>query len=252
MFYIVKIILLLIFSPLIFILGFIMFGILFLKNKKIKLGIFSFLLGTVLYLFSCDFFISKPIIYLEKQNINLEYKIEDMDSYILLCGGIRSNTLMGIISGQEAVERIITVAKLYNKNPKPIYITGGKVLEKAVSESSVYKKELIDLGIPEKDIILEEDSRNTKENAIYTKKLMKKNEHKRGILVTSAIHMKRSMEVFKDDEIIFYPFPCNFYGITKNRGIQSYIPNYLNLKNFNSTLWEYFGIIYYRLRYKGE
>ncbi|WP_027127789.1 hypothetical protein [Fusobacterium perfoetens] len=64
--------------------------------------------------------------------------------------------------------------------------------------------------------------------------------------------MKRSMEVFKDKEIEFYPYPCNFYGITKNRGIQSYIPNYLNLKNFNSTLWEYFGIIYYRLRYKGE
>lgn len=250
MFYILKIISLLIFSPLMFILGFIIFGFLFLKNRKRKLGIFSFLLGVILYLFSCDFFVSKPIIYLEKQSINSKYKIEDIDSYILLCGGIRSNTLIGVIPGQDAIERIYTVAKLYTKNPKPIYITGGKVLEKVMSESSVYKKELIDLGIPEKDIILEEESRNTKENAIYTKKLMKKNEQKKGILVTSAIHMKRSMEVFKDDEIIFYPFPCNFYGFTKNRGIQSYIPNYLNLKNFNAALWEYFGIIYYKLRYR--
>ena len=61
--------------------------------------------------------------------------------------------------------------------------------------------------------------------------------------------MTRSMKVFEEEGFEFYPIPCGFVGQTEIVGIQNFIPNYTTLKNTFAVLWEYFGMIYYKIRY---
>ena len=52
------------------------------------------------------------------------------------------------------------------------------------------------LGVPEAQITLETRSRNTSENAIFTKDIIQPQPGQNWLLVTSAFHMPRSMETF--------------------------------------------------------
>lgn len=250
MFYIIKVISLLIFSPLLFVAGFLFFGKILCENGKKFVGRLAYIFGVVLFLLSCEFSTDFLTVALENNyKIGAEKEINNSDVYILLGGGIKSHTLGGNIPNNSVMVRLMTTAKLYYKNPKPIIITGGMVLDKTVSESSVYKKELVAVGITEGDIFLEERSRNTKENAIYTKEMMREKNYTKGVIITSASHMTRSMKVFEEEGFQFYPVPCGFIGHTKIVGIQNFIPNYLTLKNTFTVLWEYFGMVYYKIRY---
>ena len=250
MFYIIKVISLLIFSPLLFVVGFLFFGKILCRNGKKIIGRLAYIFGVILFLLSCEFSTDFLTVALENNyKISTKKEIDSSDVYILLGGGIKSHTLVGNIPNNSVMVRLMTTAKLYHQNPKPIIITGGMVLDKTVSESSVYKKDLVAVGIPEENIILEERSRNTKENAIYTKEIMREKNYTRGLIVTSATHMTRSMKVFEEEGFEFYPVPCGFVGQTKIVGIQNFIPNYTTLKNTFAVLWEYFGMIYYKIRY---
>lgn len=150
---------------------------------------------------------------------------------------------------KNAVPRIMKTAQLYNKYPKKIYISGGSSLQNRESESSVYKRELVLLGIPEEDIIIEERSRNTKENSTYMKWIMTEENLKSGLVITSAVHMPRSMEVFKDDKLEFYSVPCDFTAHQTKQNNLAYIPQFKVLKDLYSAFWEYIGLVYYKIRY---
>ncbi len=62
------------------------------------------------------------------------------------------------------------------------------------------------LVVPDERIISETESRNTRENALYTKKILKKINAQKVILVTSAFHMPRSYAVFKKIGVNAVPF----------------------------------------------
>lgn len=56
---------------------------------------------------------------------------------------------------------------------------------------------LENIGISRERLIVERDSRNTYENAIFTKRLVAPKPGERWLLVTSAFHMPRSMGIFR-------------------------------------------------------
>lgn len=72
---------------------------------------------------------------------------------------------------------------------------------------------------------------------------------KSGIIITSAVHMPRSMEVFKDSELVFYAAPCDFTAHIEKQNFLVYIPQFKVLKDLYSAFWEYVGILYYQIRY---
>lgn len=250
MFLIQKLISVFILSPVPFIIILLLIGISNIKDRKYKSGFLLFAISTITYIFSCEFFADSIILNLEKKYaITSDENIQKGDIYILLGGGILTDTLGGNVPAKNVYSRILKTAQLYNKNPKEIYISGGSPLQNKESESSVYKKELILLGIPENNIIIEEKSKTTKENSIFIKNIMKEKNMKSGIIITSAIHMPRSMEVFKDSELKFYPAPCDFTAHIEKQNFFAYVPKFKVLKDLYSAFWEYIGLIYYKIRY---
>ena len=109
---------------------------------------------------------------------------------------------------------------------------------------------MMKLGIPSEDIKIEEESRNTYENAMYIKKEIENEGVTNIALITSAIHMPRSMYIFKKtlNGINIIPIKCDYLTNEKYSFIENFLPNYNNLMNTNSTLWEYVGIVYYKLK----
>jgi uncharacterized SAM-binding protein YcdF (DUF218 family) len=118
---------------------------------------------------------------------------------VLTSGSIAARGLIPFPSIDESMFRRLDEAwRLYRIQPKPIVVTGGHVdpFTPAQDENKIAREFLIRWGVPKSDVIGEEKSRDTFENALETQKLLAKHGWKRYLLVTSALHMPRSMLVF--------------------------------------------------------
>lgn len=80
----------------------------------------------------------------------------------------------------------------YNKRPK-IIVSGGQGPDELVSEASAMKKYLLDKGMNQQDVLMEDKSRNTLQNMVFSKKIMDglKPNHK-SIFVTNNYHIFRA------------------------------------------------------------
>ncbi|GAB3894987.1 YdcF family protein [Spirosoma agri] len=66
-------------------------------------------------------------------------------------------------------------------------------------------------GVRPADIILEDKSRNTRENAVFSAKLLRKRfPAYQYVVVTSAFHMRRALGCFRKEGILALPFPGAF------------------------------------------
>ncbi len=162
---------------------------------------------------------------------------------VVLTGGIIQNDGMikpEIHVGQEA-DRLIQAAQLYKMGViKHIVISGGNVsikgqlLNDYTQESQKSAKLLQIIGIPDSSIIIEVSSRNTHENALFTKKLLDSLGNKEPfLLITSAYHMKRSSACFSKLNMSHECFSAVKKGKDASPGILSdFVPDehyfYLN------------------------
>jgi len=176
-------------------------------------------------------------------------QIKQCDAYVVLGGGINENT--PDIDGKDtlsndALARVIGAYRLYQKFRKPIILSGGKAFTKR-SEAVIAKAMLLSLGVREHDIILEERSVDTYENARYVKEIAEKRSSIRKILlITNAFHMKRSMLLFDKRFKETVPFPAGYMTSRSEYDWLSYFPSASNLEGVSIALKEYFGIFVYK------
>jgi uncharacterized SAM-binding protein YcdF (DUF218 family) len=131
--------------------------------------------------------------------------------YAIVLGGFSSfDTTVSRMQLTTSGDRIWQAVQLYNlKKVKKIFITGGsgQLLHQDKTEADKVKPALINLGIPESDIIIEAISRNTHENAKNTSEWLKKHDpNATCILVTSAFHMRRAIGCFNKFNINVIPY----------------------------------------------
>lgn len=103
-----------------------------------------------------------------------------------------------------AADRAYFAAELWKAGKAPVVIPSGELVEGADSRF------MMDLGVPEKAIVIEDKARNTEENAKRVAELL--GDGKRVLVVTSAWHMKRSMQMMAKyaPRIEAIPAPCDF------------------------------------------
>ena len=143
--------------------------------------------------------------------------------------------LTGITSGQKSphdrvylqrgADRLTNALWLYRSGrARRIVITGGSgaVLSVANTESKDLATLLRLAAVPQADILLEERSRNTHENAKFTKELLAQHpDIKSLVLVTSGFHQRRALGCFAKVGLHPQVFPAGFY--TSDR---SWTPDY--------------------------
>jgi uncharacterized SAM-binding protein YcdF (DUF218 family) len=92
-----------------------------------------------------------------------------------------------------AIDRIDRAEALYLAGRAPRILLSGRAREGKVSEAQIMARILRQRGIPDSALLLENDSRNTSENARFTDITMRGQKLKSALLVTSALHMPRAL-----------------------------------------------------------
>lgn len=101
-----------------------------------------------------------------------------------------------VVSGGETNQRVAEGVKLYEEGWAPVLIMSGAAKDKNVSNALVMKQLAITAGINPLQILVEEESINTFENATKTKSIIVDNKFNKIILITSPYHQRRAFMVF--------------------------------------------------------
>jgi uncharacterized SAM-binding protein YcdF (DUF218 family) len=224
---------------------------LFSKNKKRKFLCFK--IGLVLLIFFSNRFIVneallaweiEPVIFSEVKNYNVG---------IVLTGVTNSRqTIRDRVNFDKGADRVLHTIQLYRLGKiKKILITGGSGLLNgdSITEAEDLAKVFLMCGIPKQDLILENKSVNTRENALFTKELIDHENLKgRFLLITSAFHMRRAHLCFSKAKLNVDVFPVDFY--TEQRRFTPdfiLIPNEQALSKWTILSHEIVGIITYKI-----
>lgn len=186
----------------------------FAKKKKVKH--IAKILTIVIALFFSNTFIYKEALRLWEVPAVNKSEIEQHDVGIVLGGMFEYDNSVNRLSIRRGGDRIWQAIDLYKSNKiKKICIVGkhGDVNDKGLNEAVQLKDQLVEWGIPEIDIIIETESRNTHENAKFTAALLKQSypHFNSFLLITSARHMKRAKASFEKVEMNVTPFSTDQY-----------------------------------------
>ncbi|MDB5030144.1 YdcF family protein [Mucilaginibacter sp.] len=166
-------------------------------------------------------------------------------SCVIVLGGFSSSGGQDGGHFNTAADRFIQGIKLLaTKQASHILISGGNgnLLPGGFREAAWVKTQLTELNIPDSLILIENNSKNTIENAKFSKMLLSQTHLPPPyLLVTSAFHMRRSLMIFKKAGIDVVPYPCNFFGTNNHFVVSDFIPDSATLFNWESYTKEVVG-----------
>jgi uncharacterized SAM-binding protein YcdF (DUF218 family) len=175
--------------------------------------------------------------------------IRKCEAYVVLGGGVNESAPTvdgkGMPSG-DALFRVMGAYRLYLISPKPIIISGGNVFGRE-PEAEITKRFLKSLGVKESDIIPESKSRDTFENARFTRDICKEKGIKNILLITNAYHMKRSVMLFRKHFSDILPYPTGYKVCEGAYNIFTFLPDASNMASIAAALKEYMGILFYKI-----
>jgi len=178
-------------------------------------------------------------------------EVKPHDVGIVLTGMAEYDNSLHRLSLRRGGDRIWQAVTLYKTGKiKKIIISGdsGFVNDRGLHEATQFKSVLLKWGIPEEDLLAEEISKNTHENAVETKKLIDKHSELSSILlITSGTHMRRSMACFEKQGMNCTPFSTDLYTSKRNSFYwdQYFVPNVSNFSSWNSLMKEWVGYFSY-------
>ena len=149
-------------------------------------------------------------------------------------------------------DRFIQTANLFHIGIiHKIIISGGngKLNQKGPPEAEFLFEQFKANGIPDSMIIIENRSRNTYENAIFSKNIIDSLGIRSPLLlITSAQHMNRSITVFKKAGFDCIPYPCDYKSIEKSPSLDEFIiPRFKLLQEWSALFKEIIGLYVYKL-----
>lgn len=171
----------------------------------------------------------------------------DNNAIVLLAGGITAWKSENIFVTQSfAYSRQREAIRLYfnckqQKKICKIIASGGDPSKKGISEAAVLARELQEFFVPAEDIIIEEKSSDTFENAQYSSQIIQNEKFENVVLVTSGIHMARSVLFFNQFDISVMPAPSD-----RLEPVMSYKHMAYNFVITDMAWHEFLGILWFK------
>lgn len=147
-------------------------------------------------------------------------------------------------------DRMVEAAILARRHPQArILVTGGSgaLFLEGEGDADAAPRLLLALGVEEERLILEGESRNTYENALFSRRLADPQPGETWLLVTSAFHMPRSVGLFRKAGFDVVPWPTDYrtagnepVGLARDNSVDS-------LQNAAMGIREWIGLLAYRL-----
>ncbi|RRB02004.1 YdcF family protein [Larkinella rosea] len=117
--------------------------------------------------------------------------------------------------------------------------TGGIIQRDVAEEGRLTRQFLLIAGVPAQDVLLENRSRNTHENALFSAPILQKQfKGYEYVLITSAWHMRRAVGCFRKQNISVTPYPAAFVG-----GPREFAPTHLLLPS-EKALFDFYWLLH--------
>jgi uncharacterized SAM-binding protein YcdF (DUF218 family) len=152
---------------------------------------------------------------------------------------------------RSAADRIVVAAALARRYPTARIIFSGGSADLIANDAreADYAGQIFEgLGIPEDRLIMERRSRNTYENAVFSKAIASPKQGERWLLVTSAYHMPRAVGLFRKAGFAVEPYPVDWRVGDGIAGILSFSNVAVDgLGRTDVALREWMGLVAYRV-----
>jgi uncharacterized SAM-binding protein YcdF (DUF218 family) len=174
------------------------------------------------------------------------------DGIIVLGGAIdiQASVARGVPELNEAAERMTAAVELAQKFPAArIVFSGGEatLILGGANEADFALAFFESLGMPHERLLLENRSRNTFENAAFSKVLAQPKPGERWLLVTSAYHMPRAVGVFRAVGFAVEPYPVDWRTPGAAGAAMPFSSIADGLKRTDAASREWIGLFVYRL-----
>ncbi|CAI6080014.1 hypothetical protein COHCIP112018_02872 [Cohnella sp. JJ-181] len=152
--------------------------------------------------------------------------------------------------GGGAANRLLTAVRLHRMTGLPILFSGGQVFSDSGNEADIARRQLIGLGVQDIDILVENRSLNTEQNAVYTAAMLRERGLSHPVLVTSAFHLPRAMGEFRRAGVEPEPFPTDYLASGGRLRLYAgmFAPNSGAAGTTGLALKEYLGMLAFKLR----
>ncbi|GHB72426.1 YdcF family protein [Persicitalea jodogahamensis] len=149
-------------------------------------------------------------------------------------------------------DRLLQAFLLYKAGKiKKILISGGGTQAVMIKRDDGYQSALLlkKWGIPENDIILENKSLNTRQNALFSAEVLQSRfPDGKYLLITSSFHLRRAVGCFTKVGLKVDTFPTDIYGIELLPRLRDIIRPDPEVFGYAHLLWrEWVGYVTYRM-----
>ncbi len=174
------------------------------------------------------------------------------DGIVLLGGAISPSVSLerGTIALSDSGARFVAAVELARRYPNArVIISGGtgSLLSEEAPEAGVAVHEFEALGIPHDRISAEEQSRNTMENAVFSRLIANPQPGERWLLVTSAYHMPRAVGTFRAAGFPIEPYPVDYRTRGPGDAVRPFGAVNRGLELTDIAVHEWVGLLVYRL-----
>jgi uncharacterized SAM-binding protein YcdF (DUF218 family) len=190
---------------------------------------------------------------LEWQNPPLGRRPGDVEAIVVLAGGLRSPDVYGLPfqPSESTIYRCMRAAEMYRQGPGcPVIVSGGRTDPDFADPpcAQVMRDFLVRAGVAAGDLIEEDASRSTYENAVETARIL----HARGIrkvlLVTDGLHLPRAALCFRQQGVEVVPCGCSYRAREFEWSPRTVLPNPFAAQGVRDALHEYVGLATYSLQ----
>jgi uncharacterized SAM-binding protein YcdF (DUF218 family) len=145
----------------------------------------------------------------------------------------------------DSIDRVYKAAELYRaRKAQRVIVTAGNQpwLETHRVEAELIRDLLLDWGVPAYAILLEDKSRNTRENAFFSKEIIDRYDCGQPLLVTSIAHMPRAVATFEKLGINVFPVSTDVRAYYKeSHEVMDYLPDADALAMTTNVMREWLG-----------
>lgn len=252
MFFILSKILAFFLSPIVWVFGLLVYSFLTkieTRAKKLRIAAIA-----VLYLSCNSFFVDELFRAYEPVTPDYDLMKTHYDGAIVLGGIGGIDMRLQKINFSYAGDRLFQTLRLYKTGriDKIIFTGGSGSIEFPEHKEALYvQKYLREIQFPDSALMFESESRNTYENAIFTKKMLGDSlMNSKFLLVTSAYHMPRSLAVFKKAGFT----NLTAYPTNRSSGVRRFSFDHLLIPNIDAAfslqflLHEWAGFMVYKIK----
>lgn len=217
------------------------------SSKRIRLLLFSGLFA--LFILSSN--TASSLLLSSLENTITTQAIPENIDYIIVLGGMidLEKSTRSRLEFSSSTDRILEAVKIYHNHPgSKLLFTGGSgsLKQNDGSEAVLIQPFILRQGVKREDLIIEGKSRNTRENALFSKKLIPDFTTKTNLLITSAFHMKRSVGCFNAAGLPVIPVKVDFRSLNSPRDFRDYFPSSEGLGRLALFIHESAGIAAYK------